>query len=216
MTPDQYQQIAELISLIRNARFGEMVQHLEKLIDSGAWQDFTTPAGTHFEFRPCEFDYFLAVEEVDPTLVRTAYLRAENVPDLARKQLRLADITGRGKKATDKFRRPRDEVAEMYRADPSGAGQRIREFGQVVTDLTAQAAKNPERRKAMVSGNGYRKEAGRKRWVVEWRDDKSPAEAITEKLLKDEELAHEVYKALRPHCRTDRVPPAKHNRRSEA
>ncbi len=54
-----YNNIAGLVSKIRNARYGEMVNYIETLIDSGDWRDFTTPAGTRFRFRECEFDYFL-------------------------------------------------------------------------------------------------------------------------------------------------------------
>ena len=67
-----YNNIAGLVSKIRNARYGEMVNYIETLIDSGDWRDFTTPAGTRFRFRECEFDYFLLTMEVDPTLVRHA------------------------------------------------------------------------------------------------------------------------------------------------
>jgi hypothetical protein len=62
-----YEKVADLVSRVRNARYGEMVKYLETLIDSGDWRDFTTPAGTRFQFRECEFDYFLLAMEVDPT-----------------------------------------------------------------------------------------------------------------------------------------------------
>ena len=52
-----YQKLAGLVSKVRNARYGEMVKYLETLIDSGDWRDFSTPAGTRFQFRECEFDY---------------------------------------------------------------------------------------------------------------------------------------------------------------
>ena len=64
-----YARVAELISQVRNARFGEMVRWVEELIDTGIWRDFTTPEGTHFEFREGEFDYFLAAMETDPEVV---------------------------------------------------------------------------------------------------------------------------------------------------
>jgi hypothetical protein len=40
-----YNNIAGLVSKIRNARYGEMVNYLETLIDSGDWRNFTTPVG---------------------------------------------------------------------------------------------------------------------------------------------------------------------------
>ena len=67
-----YNNIAGLVSKIRNARYGEMVNYIETLIDSGDWRNFTTPVGARFRFRECEFDYFLLAMEVDPTLVRHA------------------------------------------------------------------------------------------------------------------------------------------------
>jgi hypothetical protein len=67
-----YNNIADLVSKIRNARYGEMVNYIETLIDSGDWRNFTTPVGARFRFRECEFDYFLLAMEVDPTLVRHA------------------------------------------------------------------------------------------------------------------------------------------------
>jgi hypothetical protein len=89
-----------------------MVNYIETLIDSGDWRNFTTPVGTRFRFRECEFDYFLLAMEVDPTLVRHAYLYATDVEGLAAKQIRLADITGRGKKADERWRRHWRQVAD--------------------------------------------------------------------------------------------------------
>ena len=97
-----------------------MVNYIETLIDSGNRRDFTTPAGTRFRLRECEFDYFLLTMEVDPTLVRHAYLYATDVDGLAAKQSRLADITGRGKKADERWRRHWRQVADDLGADPSG------------------------------------------------------------------------------------------------
>ena len=96
MNASRYEQVAQLISQIRNAKFGQMVDYLEELINTGIWQDFTTPEGTHFQFRRCEFDYFLASQEIDPDVVKQAYIRARDVDELDGKRLRLADITGRG------------------------------------------------------------------------------------------------------------------------
>ena len=74
-----YARVAELISQVRNARFGEMVRWVEELIDTGIWRDFTTPEGTHFEFHEGEFDYFLAAMEIDPEVVKRAYIHAKDV-----------------------------------------------------------------------------------------------------------------------------------------
>ena len=201
MTEAQYQRIAELISRIRNAKFGEMVEHLEQLIESGIWRDFKTPVGTHFVFRAKEFDYFLAAQEIDPTVVRYAYLKAEGIEDLSAKQLRLADITGRGKKAPSDERRSAAEVARLYGADPSGAGARIRAWHEtnsaVVSDpiRRAAAARNPEQREALESGQATQRRP-RHSWRVEWENDRATAEMIATKLLRDPALAREVYKRL--------------------
>lgn len=69
-----YEDITLQVSKIKHARFGEMVRHVEDLIDSGDWQDYVTPVGTHFTFWPCEFDYFMLAEDLDPNTIRLAYL----------------------------------------------------------------------------------------------------------------------------------------------
>lgn len=213
----KYEQISKLISRIRNARFGEMVNHLEQLIDSGEWRDFTTPAGTHFRFRDCEFDYFLAAMEIDPTLVRWAYLKADDVEDLAKKQIRLADITGRGRAIHPAERRDdAEEVAREYDVDPSGAGARIREWKRanaVVTERTAKIAADPARRHAVEAGEKVpRTEPTQQRWDVRWHDERPAAEVIAARLLKDPDLAREVYNILeRERVRTRR----ENKRRSE-
>ena len=198
MTQTRYQRVAELVSRVRNAKFADIVAHLEQLIDSELWQDFTTPVGTHFEFRAKEFDYFLAAQEVDPTIVRTAYLKAEDVDGLATKQMHLADITGRGEDVNGD-RRARNEVAAIYDTDPSGAGARIRAWGEasaaVVTEGMARVARDQKRRSALESGRRVLLET-RKRWEVRWTDDRSPAEVIASRLFADPALAHEVYKIL--------------------
>lgn len=200
MTEAQYQRIAELISRIRNAKFGEMVEHLEQLIESDIWRDFTTPVGTRFVFLAKEFDYFLAAQEIDPTVVRYAYLKAEGIKDLVAKQLRLADITGRGPKPPSDERRDAAEVARFYAADPSGAGARIRIWHEansaVVSDSTSRAAKSPEQREALESGRVTQRRP-RHSWRVEWEDERDVAEMIAAKLLRDPTLAHEVFVRLR-------------------
>jgi hypothetical protein len=200
MTEAQYQRIAELISRIRNAKFGEMVEHLEQLIDSDDWRDFTTPVGTHFIFRAKEFDYFLAAQEIDPTVVRYAYLKADGIEDLTAKQLRLADITGRGLAPSNDDRRPAAEVARVYATDPSGAGVRIQAWHEakaaVVTDPITRAASDPERREALESGRAAQRRP-RHSWRVEWEDGRTTAEMIAAKLLRDPELWPEVFVRLR-------------------
>ncbi|MEQ4205788.1 hypothetical protein [Actinopolymorpha sp. B9G3] len=210
MTKSKYERVAALISQIRNARFGEMVDRLEELIDSGIWQDFTTPIGTHFKFKPCEFDYFLAAQEIDPTLIRWAYLQAEGVEGLAAKQLRLADITGRGKPPEAGARRPLEHVAAELARDSSGAAQRIRAWGErnaaVVNQRTSRIARDPERRKDVEAGKNVKRDSPNlKVWQVRWHDDRSYAEAIVDQLQRDPDLAKEVYKTLdASHVRTSR------------
>jgi hypothetical protein len=196
-----YKKVAELVGKVRNARYGEMVNYLETLIDSGDWRDFTTPAGTRFQFRESEFDYFLLAMEVDPTIVRHAYLYADDVHGLVAKQLRLADITGRGKGA-DGARRPWKQVADELEGEPSGAAARIRAAQDnagswFVTQRTGELARDPARRPKAEQGMPVpRDRPNAKVWRVRWSDDKSTAEAIAEKLLIEPQLAQEVYRHL--------------------
>jgi len=193
--------VVGLVSKVRNARYGEMVTYLETLIDSGDWRDFTTPSGTHFQFQDCEFDYFLLAMEVDPTIVRHAYLYADDVDGLVAKQLRLADITGRGK-AADGARRPRKQVADELRGEPSGAAARIRAVQDnagrwFVTKRTGMLARDTARRRKAEQGKPVRRDRpNEKVWRVRWSDEKSTAEAITEKLLTQPQLAAEVLQKL--------------------
>lgn len=197
----RYNSIAGLVSKVRNARYGDMVSYLETLINSGDWRDFTTPAGTHFQFQECEFDYFLLSMEVDPTVVRHAYLYATDVEELAAKQFRLADITGRGKKPREGARRPWRDVATEYESDPSGAAARIRagqsENSWFVNERTGQMAADPKRRRDAEAGKPVkRNDPKEKVFQVKWKTDRPTAEVIAEKLLKDPDLAQAVYKKL--------------------
>lgn len=193
----KYERVQELLTGIRNARFGEIVKYSEELIESGNWMDYETPIGTHFQFRPCEYDYFLAANEADPTTIRQAYAHA-GAED---QRIALAHITGVGRKPTRDERRDQDDVANIYASDPSGAGARIREWdGSLVTKRLGLAAR----------GKGGK---GESVWRVRWSDPKvSTAEAITAKLLSDPDLAHEVYNALRRASYEDQ----QQNRRSGA
>lgn len=209
---DHYERLAALVSKVRNARFGELVGHLEEVIEQDLWRDFTTPAGTRFEFRSHEFDYFLATQELDATFVRHSYLQAD-LPEMARRRFRLADITGRGQKVTEDERRPAEAVASLYDTDPSGAGERIRRWRQdgavVVTDRTGRVAADPGRREAVETGRETRIERPTAQvWRVRWSDDRSVAQAIVDKLADDPDLESAVLKIMR--ARYDR------NRRSEA
>ena len=82
---------------------------------------------------------------------------------LAAKQFRLADITGRGKKADERWRRHWRRVADDLDADPSGAAARIRA--------------------------GQNKESS---WLVIGRTG-SVVAAIARKLLADPQLADAVH-----------------------
>jgi hypothetical protein len=193
MTP--YEQVAGLVNQIRNARFGEMVKHNEVLITSSLWRDFTTPSGTHFQFHRCEFDYFLAAQEVDALTLRYAYLHAGAATQL----LALADITGKGTPPVNGDRRARKVVADLYANDPGGAGGRIRAAEPVVTERTAKLAANVSLRKAYAAGKPVppRARPNGQQWTVRWSDPElSVADAIAVKLLEDRTLASAVYRRL--------------------
>jgi hypothetical protein len=50
---------------------------------------------SRYQFRSHEFDYFLAVMEVDPTVIRYAYLKAAGIDELHAKLMLLSDVAGR-------------------------------------------------------------------------------------------------------------------------
>ena len=96
-------QVEKLVSGIRNAKYDDMVRHLEELIDSGLWQDYTTESGTRFQFRSHEFDYFLAAMGLDPALIKHAYDAASGrLEGMHAKQIRLH----RDRKLADCLRAP--------------------------------------------------------------------------------------------------------------
>ena len=134
MSGEAYRQVEKLVSGIRNAKYDDMVRHLEELIDSGLWQDYTTENGTRFMFRSHELDYFLAAMSLDPELIKHAYEAASGrLEGMHAKQIRLADLTGRGEPANAAQRRSRKEVMAAYADEPSGTAGRIRVYGRVVT-----------------------------------------------------------------------------------
>ena len=212
-----YDDVSKMIRLVRNAKFGEMVTHLEDLIDSGVWRDYTTPVGTHFTFGECEFDYFLAAVEVDATTIRWAYLKAAEVEDLTAKQHRLADITGKGAPPPEGARRPWTEVADVYATDKSGAGARIRSWGEsgvsLVTAGTRTRAANPAHRAAAEAGLTVVARPKEKVWRVRWSDDKAAAQAVVAKLTEDPDLAREVFNLL--NAMRSRTTRSEEHRRSE-
>ena len=153
MSEDTYIQVERLISGIRNAKYDDMVRHLEELIDSGLWQDYTTQTGTRFQFRSHELDYFLAAMGLDPELIKHAYSAASGrLDDMHAKQIRLADITGRGEATTSDQRRSRKEVMAAYADEPSGAKERIRSFGRLVSTGISSVARDPKRREQFKAG----------------------------------------------------------------
>lgn len=196
MIESRYERIARLISQVRNAKFGQMVSYLEELISTGEWRDFTTPSETHFEFRACEFDYFLAVMEIDPDMVRQSYSRARDIDGLAAKRTRLADITGRGERPPHKEdRRDWKDVAGLY-------GERIERWAKadtaVVSDSVSRVARDPEKRREYEATGQL--PSLKRRWHVDVRDEnKAIARAIADKLLTDPGLAEEVFKIMRAH-----------------
>jgi hypothetical protein len=202
-----YDVVADFVSKIKNARFGEMVRHVETILDEGAWRDYTIPAGVRYQFGSHEFDYFLVVQDIDAELVRMSYVRAKDVENLAAKEMRLADLTGHGKTPPKGSRRPWQDVAQELSGDPFGAGDKIAAAGKAclfnttgsafVSATAAQVARDPERRKAAGRGKPVARNVSPNQWKVNWSDDRNPAQAIVDRLLTDPELAREVYKRLR-------------------
>jgi hypothetical protein len=194
MSSKNYEQVRNLTSHIINARFGEMVDYSEQLIATDVWRDFTTPRGTHFEFRACEYDYFLAAQGIDALTLRYAYIHRGSVAQ----QHRLADITGKGKPPKEVDRRERDEVAQLYADAPGGAGQRIQAWAKeaLVSEKVAAVARNPEHRRQREKGEAAITSPEQRRWDVRWSDGRSRAEAIVAKLAQTPALEEAVYKLL--------------------
>ena len=57
---------------IHNIDSAVVCDFMRWLLDSGAWRSFTYPNGEHYEFREREFDYFVALIDVDPTIINAA------------------------------------------------------------------------------------------------------------------------------------------------
>lgn len=199
MNGEAYRQVEKLISGVRNAKYDDMVRHLEELIESGLWQDYTTEAGIRFQFRSHEFDYFLAAMGLDPELIKHAYDAASGrLQDMHAKQIRLADITGRGEPTTEGQRRSRKEIMTAYADEPSGTGGRIRAYGRVVTVGISNVARDPERREQFKAGakvSRYLLGAGS--WHVHVAPGQRLDQAIALKLLRDAELWPGVFELLR-------------------
>jgi hypothetical protein len=196
---EAYRQVEKLVSGIRNAKYDDMVRHLEELVDSGLWQDYTTEAGTRFQFRSHEFDYFLAAMGLDPELIKHAYDAASGrLQDMHAKQIRLADITGRGEPTAEDQRRSRKEIVTAYADEPSGTGERIRAYGRVVTAGISNVARDPERREQFKAGAKVsRYSSGASSWHVHVAPGQRLDQAIALKLLRDAELWPDVFKLLR-------------------
>jgi hypothetical protein len=195
---EAYCQVEKLVSGIRNAKYDDMVRHLEELIDSGLWQDYTTEGGTRFQFRTHEFDYFLAAMGLDASLLKHAYDAASGrLEGMHTKQIRLADITGRGEPTTADQRRSRREVVAAYSDDPSGAGTRIRGYGNVVTAGISSVARDPQRREQFKAGAKVsRYSSGSSSWDVHVCPGQRLDQAIARKLLRDPDLWPEVLQLL--------------------
>jgi hypothetical protein len=199
MNEDTYRQVEKLVSGIRNARYDDMVRHLEELIDSGLWQDYTTEDGTRFQFRSHELDYFLAAMGLDPELIKHAYDAASGrIEGMHAKQVRLADITGRGEATTTAQRRSRKEVMAAYADEPSGTEARIRTYGRIVTTGISRVARDPERREQFKAGVKVSRDSrGSSSWRVHVGPGQRLDQAIALKLLRDPDLWPGVYELLR-------------------
>jgi hypothetical protein len=195
---DAYRQVEKLVSGIRNAKYDDMVRQLEELIDGGLWQNYTTEVGTRFQFRSHELDYFLAAMRLDPELIKHAYDAASGrLESMHAKQIRLADITGRGEPTTGDQRRSRKEVVAAYADEPSGTGARIRAYGRVVTAGISRVARDPERREQFKAGAKVsRYSDGTSSWDVHAGSGQRLDQAIALKLLRDAELWPGVFKLL--------------------
>ena len=125
---------------------------------------------------------------------------------MSAKEIRLADLTGRGKTPPKGSRRKWQEAAQDLAGDPFGGGDKITAAGKAnlfslsepgyVTITGGLVARDPERRKQARRGMPVSRNVSRGQWKVNWSDDRTPAQAIVDKLLADPALAREVYKRL--------------------
>ena len=179
------QLVSQFVSKIKNlTRIAELADAFVDLAESGAWRDYTFATG-HFRFRPSEFDYFL---------IATGVQRDDAARVLAYNKRSKELVPFMDPHADKRRRRPLEQAAREYQAADS-----------LNTDLAAKAvelgwAGKTGQLTAEKSPVGERARCGRAKreqyWRVNWSDERTPAQAIVDKLLTDPELAREVYKKL--------------------
>jgi hypothetical protein len=125
--------------------------------------------------------------------------------DMHAKQIRLADITGRGEATSSDQRRSRKEVMAAYADEPSGAKERIRSFGRLVSTGISSVARDPKRREQFKAGTKVSRDShGVLSWRVQVRLGQRLDEAIAIKLLRDPTLWTQVYEIL--HAQRSKLP----------
>lgn len=188
--------VSRFTSNIRNlTRIAELLDAFVDMAESGAWREYTFATG-HFRWRAAEFDYFLIANDVrrDDVARVLAYNRRskELVP--------LMD-----KNADRRKRRPFDQAAKDYRATDSlntDLMKRAVELGWTnegeYSNLESTSASvKPISLKSPLSGDVISRRNEREHvWRVRWSDERSPAQAVVDRLLADPEMAREVYKRL--------------------
>ena len=187
---------------IHNIASAVVCDFMRWLLDSEAWRSFTYPNGDHYEFREQEFDYFVALLDVDPT-INNAAARIVNDGPL---QVALAEASlrrngwnphdddkprGGGFPCDRSKRRSHDEIIATYpRLEPW-----LEKYG--MTWLGGKKLHNSgDIRKKMARGIGATKAQGRLQFHTEGRHQEGLAQNIAGLLLK-KGLADDVLKHLR-------------------
>jgi hypothetical protein len=179
------QLVAQFVSKIQNlTRIAELADAFVDIAESGAWRDYTFATG-HFRFRLSEFDYFL---------IATGVKRDDAARVLAYNKRSKELVPFMDPHADKRRRRPLEQAAKEYQAADSlntDLAAKAVELGWTGESGQLTVQKSPVGRRAL--DNRTRREQC---WRASWSDERTPAQAITDKLLANPELAREVYKRL--------------------
>ena len=164
------------------ARVAELTDAVVDIALSEAWRDYKFATGRE-KWLEAEFDYFLIANNMrheDVARVLAYNERAKLVAPLMDRE------------AGPEKRRTLKQAAEEWGRLNINLTARARELGWLQANDRDQMGASPVPPRA----RGKRWPLDAKQWHVNWSDDRSPAEAIVDKLLADEVLARDVYNKL--------------------
>jgi hypothetical protein len=176
------------------SRLTELTDAVVDIAVSGAWRKYHLATGPE-TWRAAEFDYFLIAEGVRREDAARVLAYNKRAKDLVPLMDPAADAEGR---------RPLEQAAKEWNRANIDLIKRARELGWISDKPTrpaGRAAAKPVGAKTispLSKATRGRVSSGRARqlWSVEWVDHRSAAEAIADKLLRNEVLARDVYNRL--------------------